>query len=148
VILVSGARAALPAHQADDYVAEHIVGSEGADKFFKLGKVVGSAGFQTGTALSLWLVGRYVVPKNEDGSRSNKWSHLGVDLLRAQIVSQAMVMPSTQRSEIGQQPSAARFRQGTGRRRFPPLPCSSATLENVAAGGRLLRPVMSQHHGS
>jgi membrane-associated phospholipid phosphatase len=91
VILASGAGAALLAHQADDYVAEHIVGSEGADKFFKLGKVVGSAGFQTGSALSLWLVGRYVVPKRKDGSRSNRLSHLGLDLLRAQIVSQAMV---------------------------------------------------------
>ena len=91
VILAGGAGAALLAHQADDYVAEHIVGSEGADKFFKLGKVVGSAGFQTGSALSLWLVGRYIVPKNEDGSRSTRASHLGLDLLRAQIVSQAMV---------------------------------------------------------
>jgi membrane-associated phospholipid phosphatase len=91
VFLASGLGGALVAHQADDYVAEHIVGSERADTFFKLGRVVGSAGFQTGTALSLWLVGRYVVPKNEDGSRSNKLSHLGLDLLRAQIVSQAMV---------------------------------------------------------
>jgi hypothetical protein len=91
VILASGLGAAVVAHQADDYVAEHIVGSEGADKFFKPGKVIGSAGFQTGTALGLWLVGRYVVPKNEDGSRSNRMSHLGLDLLRAQIVSQAMV---------------------------------------------------------
>jgi membrane-associated phospholipid phosphatase len=91
VFLAGGAGAALVAHQADDYVAEHIVGSEGADKFFKLGKIVGSAGFQTGTALGLWLVGRYIVPKNEDGSRTNRASHLGLDLLRAQIVSQAMV---------------------------------------------------------
>jgi membrane-associated phospholipid phosphatase len=91
VILASGAGAALLAHQADDYVAEHIVGNDAADNFFKLGKVVGGAGFQVGTALSLWVVGRYVVPKNEDGSRSNKFSHLGLDLLRAQIVSQAMV---------------------------------------------------------
>ena len=91
IILAGGAGAALLAHQADDYVAEHVVGSEGADKFFKLGKIVGSTGFQTGSALSLWLVGRYIVPKNEDGSRSNRASHLGLDLLRAQIVSQAMV---------------------------------------------------------
>ena len=91
VILAGGAGAALLAHQADDYVAEHIVGNDSADKFFKVGRVVGSAGFQVGTAMGLWLVGRYVVPKNEDGSRSNKLSHLGLDLLRAQIVSQAMV---------------------------------------------------------
>ena len=91
IILAGGAGAALLAHQADDYVAEHVVGSEGADKFFKLGRIVGSTGFQTGSALSLWLVGRYVLPKNADGSRSNRASHLGLDLLRAQIVSQAMV---------------------------------------------------------
>jgi membrane-associated phospholipid phosphatase len=91
VILASGAGAALLAHQADDYVAEHVVGNDSADKFFKVGKVVGSAGFQVGTALGLWVVGRYVVPKSKDGSRSNKVSHLGLDLLRAQIVSQAMV---------------------------------------------------------
>jgi membrane-associated phospholipid phosphatase len=91
VLLAGGAGAALLAHQADDYIAEHIVGSEGADKFFKPGKIIGSAGFQTGSALSLWLIGRYIVPKNEDGSHSNRASHLGLDLLRAQIVSQAMV---------------------------------------------------------
>jgi len=91
VILAGGGAAALLAHQADDYVAEHIVGNDGADKFFKVGKIVGSAGFQVGTAMGLWLVGRYIVPKNADGSRSNKFSHLGLDLLRAQIVSQAMV---------------------------------------------------------
>lgn len=91
VLLASGLGAAAVAHQADDYVAEHIVGNEDADKFFKLGKIVGSAGFQTGTALSLWLVGRYLVPRKEDGSRSNRLSHLGLDLLRAQLVSQALV---------------------------------------------------------
>ena len=91
VILAGGGAAALLAHQADDYVAEHIVGNDSADKFFKVGKLVGSAGFQVGTAVGLWVVGRYVVPKNKDGSRSNKMSHLGLDLLRAQIVSQAMV---------------------------------------------------------
>lgn len=91
VILAGGAGAALLAHQADDYVAEHIVGNDGADKFFKVGKVVGSAGFQVGAAMGLWVVGRYIVPKSEDGSRSNRLSHLGLDLLRAQIVAQAMV---------------------------------------------------------
>lgn len=91
VFLASGAGAALLAHQADDYVAEHIVDNDRADAFFTLGKVVGSAGFQAGTALSLWLIGRYIVPRKEDGSRSNKASHLGLDLLRAQIVSQVMV---------------------------------------------------------
>lgn len=91
VLLAGGAGAALLAHQVDDHVAEHIVGSKAADRIFTPGKVVGSAGFQAGTALGLWLAGRYVVPPNEDGSRSNKVSHLGLDLLRAQIVTQAIV---------------------------------------------------------
>jgi membrane-associated phospholipid phosphatase len=36
------------------------------------------------------VVGRYIVPA-KDGSRTNKISHLGFDLIRAQIVSQALV---------------------------------------------------------
>jgi hypothetical protein len=91
VLLAGGAVAALAVHPADDHVAEHIVGNDTADKFFKPGRIIGSAGFQTGSALTLWLVGRFVVPKNEDGSRSNRLSHLGLDLLRAQILAQAMV---------------------------------------------------------
>ena len=117
-------------------------------EFFKLGKIVGSAGFQTGTALSLWLIGRYIVPKNEDGSRSNKASHLALDLLRAQIVSQAMVhaIKYTVR-RTGLQVSAARSRQGTRRLRFRLPPSSSGTSENAAAGGRSRRPVTSRPHG-
>src|SRR6187402_752921 len=42
VLLGAGAAGALLAHQADDYVAEHIVGNSTADKIFAPGKVIGS----------------------------------------------------------------------------------------------------------
>jgi hypothetical protein len=90
VLLAGGAIAALAVHPADDYVQSHIVGNDGAEKFFKPGKIIGGAAFQTGAAVGLWAVGRYILPM-EGESRTNKVSHLGFDLLRAQIVSQALV---------------------------------------------------------
>jgi hypothetical protein len=90
VLLAGGGVAALAVHPADDYVATHIVGNDAADKFFKPGQIIGGTAFQVGAGVALWGIGRYVVP-SEDGSRTNKLSHLGFDLIRAQIVSQALV---------------------------------------------------------
>src|SRR5438128_1942081 len=80
-----------PDPPADDYVERHIVGNTTANDVFKLGKVVGSSYFHVGAAVGLWVVGRYIVPPGPDGSRTNKASHLGFDLIRAQIVTQAVV---------------------------------------------------------
>jgi len=91
VLLAAGGAAALAAHPADDYVERHIVGNSTATDVFKLGKWVGSAEVQVGASVGLWLVGRYLVAPGPDGSRTNKASHLGFDLIRAQIVSQALV---------------------------------------------------------
>jgi len=91
VLLAAGGAAALAAHPADDYVERHIVGNSTATDVFKLGKWVGSAEVQVGASVGLWLVGRYLVPPGPDGSRTNKASHLGFDLMRAQIVSQVLV---------------------------------------------------------
>ena len=88
VLLGAGAAGALLAHQADDYVAEHIVGNSTADKIFAPGRVIGSAYVQIGVPVGLWVVGRYIVAPAEGGSKTNKWSHLGFDLMRAQIVTQ------------------------------------------------------------
>ena len=90
VLLAGGAVAALAVHPADDHVQSHILGNDAADKFFKPGKIIGGAPFQVGTAVGLWSIGRYVVPERE-GSRTNKFSHLGFDLMRAQIVTQTLV---------------------------------------------------------
>ena len=90
VLLAGGAVAALAVHPADDYVASHIVGNDAADKFFKPGRIIGGTAFQLGASVGLWAVGRYILP-HEGESKTNKVSHLGFDLLRAQIVSQALV---------------------------------------------------------
>ena len=91
VILAGGGAFALLAHQSDGYVRSHIVGSKTADRVFTPGRWLGSAGVQVGTALSLYAAGRYLTPPTPDGSRTNKLSHLGFDLLRAQMLSQALV---------------------------------------------------------
>jgi membrane-associated phospholipid phosphatase len=44
---------------------------------------------QLGTAVGLYTIGRYALPP-EQGKHTNKVSHLGFDLLRAAIVSQAL----------------------------------------------------------
>ena len=90
VLLAAGGVVALAVHPADDYVESHIVGNDAADKFFKPGRIIGGTAFQTSAAVGLWAIGRYVVPPDK-GSRTNKISHLGFDLMRAQIVSQALV---------------------------------------------------------
>lgn len=98
VILSIGAGAALLAHPADDNVNARLVGKKSAEWFWKPGSIVGSAPAQIGVSVGLYMIGRYIVPPNPeqpaiDGAspRTNKWSHMGLDLLRAQIVSQTFV---------------------------------------------------------
>src|SRR5262245_49006275 len=91
VLLGVGAAGALAAHSADSYVERHIVGSTTANDVFKPGKWVGNAYVQMGVGVGLWGVGRYVVAPATDEPRTNKWSHLGFDLIRGQFVSLALV---------------------------------------------------------
>jgi hypothetical protein len=90
-ILGIGAAAALAVHPVDDHVESHLVGNEAADNFFSAGHWVGSAYVQFGSAVGLWAVGRYVVAPAEGVSRTNKYSEIGFDLLRAQILSGVIV---------------------------------------------------------
>lgn len=91
VLVGIGGVAALATHPADDYVETHVVGNDTANNVFKLGKWVGSSEVQIGSAVGLWAVGRYIVAPAGDESRSNKYSEVGFDLIRAQILSQALV---------------------------------------------------------
>jgi hypothetical protein len=91
VILGVGAGAALAAHTADDYVESHIVGNESADKFFRIGKWAGHTYIQVGAAVGLWAAGRYIVAPAAGEPRTNKYSEIGFDLMRAQAVSQTIV---------------------------------------------------------
>lgn len=90
VILGIGAAAAALAHPADDNVNAKLAGSSAADKLFAPGKWIGSMYVQVGTATGLYVIGRYVLPHAEGEPKTNKISHLGFDLLRAVVVSQAL----------------------------------------------------------
>ena len=91
VLLGTGAAGALIAHQADAYVQEHVVANPTAEKIFAPGKWLGSAYVQVGASVGLWAVGRYIVAPVAGEPRTNKWSHIGFDLMRVQIVSQTLV---------------------------------------------------------
>jgi hypothetical protein len=98
VILGVGAAGALLAHPADDNLNARLVGKKSADWFWKPGNIVGSAPVEIGATQGKYHIGRYNVPPNQEqpitdgaSARTNKWSHMGLDLLRAQIVSQAFV---------------------------------------------------------
>jgi membrane-associated phospholipid phosphatase len=90
-LLGLGAGAALATHPADDYVESHIVGNHAAEHFFSVGKWGGSTYVQVGAAVGLWTVGRYVVAPATGESKTNKYSEVGFDLIRAHILSQAVV---------------------------------------------------------
>lgn len=90
VILAIGGAAAALAHPADDAVNEQLVGSSAVGRFFAPGKYIGSTYVQAGAAVTLYAVGRYVMPRKDGAPRTNKVSHLGFDLLRSVIVSQAL----------------------------------------------------------
>ena len=91
VILGIGAGTALLAHPIDDDVNAHLAGSTAARRFFAPGRVIGAAGTQLALSLGFYVTGRYLVPVVEGEPRTNKYSHLGYDLLRAQILSQAFI---------------------------------------------------------
>lgn len=91
VILAIGGGGAGLARPADHSLNARIVGSEGVRRFFQPGHIVGSDYVQVGTAVGLYTIGRYILPHTADQPQTNKWSHLGFDLLRAQIVSGVLV---------------------------------------------------------
>jgi hypothetical protein len=90
-LLGIGAAAALASHPGDDYVESHIVGNKSAERFFSVGKWAGSAYVQIGSGVGLWAVGRYVIGPATEESQTNKFSEIGFDLMRAQVLSQAVV---------------------------------------------------------
>jgi membrane-associated phospholipid phosphatase len=90
-LLGLGAAAALATHPGDSYVESHIVGNRTANRAFSVGQWAGSAYMQIGSGVGLWAVGRYVIAPATDESRTNRFSEIGFDLMRAQIVSQVVV---------------------------------------------------------
>ena len=90
VILAVGGAAAAIAHPADDEVNARLTGSRTVGRFFAPGKYIGAVYVQAGAATGLYLLGRYVLPHADGEPKTNKVSHLGFDLLRSVIVSQAL----------------------------------------------------------
>ena len=88
VILGIGAGAAALAHPFDDDVKADLIDADGLRTAFKPGKYLGSSFVQGGAAVGLYLIGRFAL-KPETGAHTNKVAHLGFDLLRAQLVTEA-----------------------------------------------------------
>jgi membrane-associated phospholipid phosphatase len=91
VILGTGAAAALLVHAKDDEINDHLQGSRNVGRLFAPGKYLGAVYTQAAVSVGLYTIGRYVIPPAKDEPRTNKISHMGFDLLRAQIVSQTIV---------------------------------------------------------
>jgi membrane-associated phospholipid phosphatase len=90
VILAAGGALALAAHPADRKVNAHLAGSSWAQQVWKPGKYVGGVGMAI-APVGIYLIGRYVLAPAADEPQTNKWSHLGFDLVRAQIVNEVLV---------------------------------------------------------
>jgi hypothetical protein len=89
VILGIGAGAAAIAYPFDDELNEALVNADGLRKALRPGNYLGHAWVQSGAAVGLYLIGRFAM-EPESGTRTNKVSHLGFDLLRANLVTQAL----------------------------------------------------------
>lgn len=89
VILGIGAGAAAIAYPFDDELNEELQDADALRTFFKPGKYLGYAWVQGGAAVGLYVVGRYFM-EPVAGTHTNKVSHLGFDLLRANLVTQAL----------------------------------------------------------
>lgn len=90
ILGVGGGLAAL-AHPVDDEVNARLVSSSAADRIWKPGHIIGGPVMYV-VPVALYVSGRYIVPKaTDDESQTNKWSHLGLDLIRAEILTEAIV---------------------------------------------------------
>ena len=90
-ILGIGGVLAASLHPLDDDVNAHLVSSGAADKIWKPGHIVGGPVMYIAPP-ALYLYGRYILPKfDDDASTTNKWSHLGLDLVRAELLEEGLV---------------------------------------------------------
>jgi membrane-associated phospholipid phosphatase len=85
-ILAIGGAAALAVHPWDDDINAYAVDADGLRKFLKPGKYLGYVWVQAGAAVGLYVIGRYAMEPDVPGTHTNKVSHLGFDLLRANLV--------------------------------------------------------------
>ena len=86
-----GTVAAVAVHPADHIVNQRLAGSETASRIFAPGKYLGGW-TQFSVGVGLYVIGRYAVAPEEGTAHTNKWSHLGFDLVRAQLLTQAFTL--------------------------------------------------------
>jgi membrane-associated phospholipid phosphatase len=80
--LAAGTAMTAAIHPADDYINEHLAGSDFADAFFAPGKYIGSFPVMLGASFTTYLVGR---------QRHIGWvQHLGMDLIEATLLSEGI----------------------------------------------------------
>lgn len=87
-ILGIGAAAAGAAYSFDDEANRWMQDASGLRKALRPGKYLGYTWVQGGAAVGTYLVGRFAMEPAE-GGRPNKVAHLGFDLLRANLLTQA-----------------------------------------------------------
>jgi len=90
-ILGIGGALAASLHPLDDDVNARLVSSGAADNIWKPGHIVGGPVMYIAPP-ALYVYGRYVLPKfDHDVSTTNKWSHMGLDLVRAELLEEGLV---------------------------------------------------------
>jgi hypothetical protein len=90
ILGIGGGLAAL-AHPLDDDLNQHLVSSGAADKIWKPGHIIGGPVMYVLPPV-IYLGGRYILPKfTDDVSTTNKWSHMGLDLVRAELLQEGLV---------------------------------------------------------
>jgi hypothetical protein len=115
VILGIGGAAALLVHPWDTEINDELQEANTLKKVMAPGKYLGYGWVQMGAAVGMYAIGRYGMAPDE-GTHTNKWSHLGFDLLRAQIMTQALLTgSSTPCSAIGRPANAAHSRRAMRR---------------------------------
>ena len=88
VFLAVGAGGAAASHAADHAVNQKLVGNETASRIFAPGKYLGGW-TQFSVGVGMYVIGRYALEPENGTEHTNKWSHLGFDLVRAQLLTQA-----------------------------------------------------------
>jgi membrane-associated phospholipid phosphatase len=66
------------------------VGNRTVSRLFRPGKYLGLGWVQATAGVSTYVIGRYLLPPAEGSSHTNKVAHIGFDLVRAQILTQAL----------------------------------------------------------
>jgi PAP2 superfamily protein len=90
-ILGIGGALAASLSPLDDDVNAHLVSSGAADKIWKPGHIIGGPVMYIAPP-AVYVYGRYILPMfNDDTSVTNKWSHMGLDLVRAELLQEGLV---------------------------------------------------------